>query len=100
MLYLLVTFGTNQVLRGVDLKVEKGDHGHMDFDDIHTELKGASKAVINKVRKKTALENVMEGLVIARKAPKKEAVPNIYSPIPRRREHRSFCIVFCRITIM
>lgn len=43
----------------------------MDFDDIHTELKGASKAVINKVRKKTALENVMEGLVIARKAPKR-----------------------------
>lgn len=51
------------------------------------ELKGASKATVNKVRKKTAfvfrnyklfqnktvLENVMEGLVIARRTPKKEA---------------------------
>lgn len=107
------SFGANQVLKGVDLKVEKGDiivilgpsgsgkttflrclnfleradQGSMDFEDIHTELKGASKATVNKVRKKTAfvfqnynlfqnktaLENVMEGLVIARKVPKKEA---------------------------
>lgn len=107
------SFGANQVLRGVDLKVEKGDiivilgpsgsgkttflrclnfleradQGSMDFEDIHTELKSASKATVNKVRKKTAfvfqnynlfqnktaLENVMEGLVIARKVPKKEA---------------------------
>lgn len=107
------SFGANQVLKGVDLKVEKGDiivilgpsgsgkttflrclnfleradQGSMDFEDIHTELKSASKATVNKVRKrtafvfqnynlfqnKTALENVMEGLVIARKVPKKEA---------------------------
>ncbi|MGN0279302.1 MAG: amino acid ABC transporter ATP-binding protein [Lachnospiraceae bacterium] len=107
------SFGANQVLKGVDLKVEKGDiivilgpsgsgkttflrclnfleradQGSMDFENIHTELKGASKATVNKVRKrmafvfqnynlfqnKTALENVMEGLVIARKVPKKEA---------------------------
>ena len=51
------------------------------------ELKGASKATVNKVRKKTAfvfrnyklfqnktvLENVMEGLEIARRTPKEEA---------------------------
>lgn len=106
-------FGNNEVLRGVDIKVDKGDiivilgpsgsgkttllrclnflekadQGTMDFDDIHTELKGASKSVITKVRKKTAfvfqnynlfqnktaLENVMEGLTIARKMPKEEA---------------------------
>ena len=107
------SFGANHVLRGVDLKVEKGDiivilgpsgsgkttllrclnfleradQGTMDFDEIHTDLKTASKSTVNQVRKKTAfvfqnyslfqnktaLENVMEGLVIARKVPKKEA---------------------------
>ena len=107
------SFGANHVLRGVDLKVEKGDiivilgpsgsgkttllrclnfleradQGTMDFDGIHTDLKTASKATVNQVRKKTAfvfqnyslfqnktaLENVMEGLIIARKVPKKEA---------------------------
>lgn len=107
-------FGKNEVLRGVDIKVEKGDiivilgpsgsgkttflrclnflekadQGTMDFGDIHTHLKGASKAVINKVRKKTAfvfqnynlfqnktaLQNVTEGLIVARKVPKEEAI--------------------------
>ena len=73
-------FGDNQVLRGVDMEVRKGDivvilgpsgsgkttflrclnfleqadSGTMDFDEVHTELKSASKAVISKVRKKTA----------------------------------------------
>ena len=110
------SFGANHVLRGVDLKVEKGDiivilgpsgsgkttllrclnfleradQGTMDFDEIHTDLKTASKSTVNQVRKKTAfvfqnyslfqnktaLENVMEGLVIARKVPKKEAEIN------------------------
>lgn len=107
-------FGENQVLRGVTIEVKKGDivvilgpsgsgkttllrclnfleradGGTMDFDEIHTELKSASKAVVSKVRKKTAfvfqnynlfqnktaLENVMEGLAVARKVPKKEAL--------------------------
>lgn len=107
------SFGGNHVLRGVDLKVEKGDiivilgpsgsgkttllrclnfleradQGTMDFDGIHTDLKTASKSTISQVRKKTAfvfqnyslfqnktaLENVMEGLIIARKVPKKKA---------------------------
>ena len=107
------SFGANHVLRGVDLKVEKGDiivilgpsgsgkttllrclnfleradHGTMDFDGIHSDLKTASKSTVNQVRKKTAfvfqnyslfqnktaLENVMEGLIIARKVPKKKA---------------------------
>ena len=107
-------FGDNQVLRGVDMEVRKGDvvvilgpsgsgkttflrclnfleqadSGTMDFDEVHTELKSASKAVISKVRKKTAfvfqnynlfqnktaLQNVMEGLTVARKVPKLEAL--------------------------
>lgn len=107
-------FGKNEVLRGVDIKVEQGDiivilgpsgsgkttflrclnflekadQGTMDFGDIHTSLKGASKSVINKVRKKTAfvfqnynlfqnktaLQNVTEGLIVGRKVPKEEAV--------------------------
>jgi len=107
-------FGDNQVLRGVDIEVKKGDivvilgpsgsgkttflrclnfleradGGDMDFDGIHTELKNASKSVVSRVRKKTAfvfqnynlfqnktaLQNVMEGLTIARKVPKTEAL--------------------------
>lgn len=107
-------FGDNQVLRGVDLEVKKGDivvilgpsgsgkttflrclnfleradGGSMEFDDIHTELKGAHKSVVSRVRKKTAfvfqnynlfqnktaLQNVMEGLTVARKVPKAEAL--------------------------
>ena len=106
-------FGHNEVLKGVDIKVDKGDiivilgpsgsgkttflrclnflekadQGTMDFDDIHTELKNASKSVITKVRRKTAfvfqnynlfqnktaIQNVMEGLTVARKVPKEEA---------------------------
>lgn len=107
-------FGDNQVLRGVDIEVKKGDivvilgpsgsgkttflrclnfleradGGTMDFEGIHTELKDASKEVVSKVRKKTAfvfqnynlfqnktaLQNVMEGLTVARKVPKAEAL--------------------------
>ncbi len=110
-------FGDNQVLRGVDMEVRKGDivvilgpsgsgkttflrclnfleqadSGTMDFDEVHTELKSASKAVISKVRKKTAfvfqnynlfqnktaLQNVMEGLTVARKVPKLEALVKV-----------------------
>ena len=104
------SFGKVDVLRGVDLTVNKGDvvvilgpsgsgkttflrcinfleiadQGEMEFDDIKTSLNSASKKIIADVRKKTAfvfqnynlfnnktaLENVMEGLVIARKVPK------------------------------
>lgn len=107
------SFGDNQVLRDVSLEVDKGDivvilgpsgsgkttllrclnflekadQGTMTFDDITTQLHGANKQIISKVRKKTAfvfqnynlfqnktaLQNVMEGLVTARKVPKAEA---------------------------
>lgn len=106
-------FGKEEVLKGVDLTVHKGDvvvilgpsgsgkttllrcinfletadEGSMQFDGITTNLNHASKKVISAIRKKvafvfqnynlfnnkTALENVMEGLVIGRKMPKKQA---------------------------
>ncbi|MCQ2612820.1 MAG: amino acid ABC transporter ATP-binding protein [Treponemataceae bacterium] len=107
------SFGKNQILKGVDLTVNKGDvvvilgpsgsgkttllrtiafletadKGELEFDEIRTSLSNANKKTILDVRKKigfvyqnynlfankTALENVMEGLVIARKVPVDEA---------------------------
>ena len=104
------SFGKNEILKGVDLTVEKGDvvviigpsgsgkttllrtidfletadQGELVFDDIKTPLARAHKKTILDVRRKTgfvyqnynlfanktALENVMEGLVVARNAPK------------------------------
>jgi L-cystine transport system ATP-binding protein len=108
------SFGDNEILKGVDIKVEKGDiivilgpsgsgkttllrcinfleradKGTIDFDDIHTEFTSASKHQISRIRKrtsfvfqnynlfanKTALQNVTEGLTVARKVPKAEAI--------------------------
>lgn len=107
------SFGKNEILKGVDLTVEKGDvvvilgpsgsgkttllrtidflesadSGKLEFDEIKTNLSHASKKTILSVRRKTgfvyqnynlfanktALENVMEGLVTARKIPKTQA---------------------------
>ena len=107
------SFGKNEILKGVDLTVEKGDvvvilgpsgsgkttllrtfdfletadSGELAFDDIKTPLAHASKKTILNVRRKTgfvyqnynlfanktALENVMEGLVTARKIPQDKA---------------------------
>ena len=106
-------FGKNEILKGVDLEVKKGDvvvilgpsgsgkttflrcldfmetadQGTLDFDTIKTSLSRAHKKTILEVRRKTgfvfqnfnlfnnktALENVMEGLVTARKIPKDKA---------------------------
>lgn len=108
------SFGENKILKGVNLKVERGDiivilgpsgsgkttllrcinfleraeKGTIDFDNIHTEFKSVSRLQINEIRKrtgfvfqnynlfanKTALENVTEGLTVARKVPRDEAV--------------------------
>lgn len=108
------SFGDNKILKGVNLKVEKGDiivilgpsgsgkttllrcinfleraeKGTIDFDNIHAELKAASRHMVNEIRRrtgfvfqnynlfanKTALENVTEGLIVARKVPKAQAV--------------------------
>ncbi|MDR2741378.1 MAG: amino acid ABC transporter ATP-binding protein [Treponema sp.] len=107
------SFGKNEVLKGVDLRVERGDvivvigpsgsgkttllrcinflekadKGTLTIKDTTLDFTKATKKEILEVRRrtafvfqnfnlfnnKTALENVMEGLVIARKIPKKEA---------------------------
>ena len=78
--------GKTTLLRTIAF-LETADKGELEFDEIKTSLSNAHKKTILDVRKKigfvyqnynlfankTALENVMEGLVIARKVPKKEA---------------------------
>lgn len=106
-------FGPLQVLKGIDLDVNKGDvvailgssgsgkttmlrclnfleradAGTMDFDGRRIELHRATHAEINALRRrtgfvfqnynlfanKTALQNVTEGLIIARKMPRRTA---------------------------
>ena len=106
-------FGDTQVLRGVELSVNKGDviaiigqsgggkttllrcinfletadSGEMEFDGEHFQFSHISKRDIQKIRRKTAfvfqsynlfrnktaLQNVMLGLTVARKIPKAQA---------------------------
>lgn len=108
------SFQKNEVLKGVNLKVNKGDvvailgpsgsgkttllrsisfleradEGQIILDDLDLDVKKATKRDILKIRKrtafvfqnygmflnKTALENVTEGLIVARKVPKNEAI--------------------------
>ena len=110
---LRTAFGPLQVLKGIDLDVNKGDvvailgssgsgkttllrclnfleraaAGTMDFDGRRIELHRATHAEINALRRrtgfvfqnynlfanKTALQNVTEGLIIARKMPRRTA---------------------------
>ena len=78
--------GKTTLLRCINF-LEKADTGLLDFDDIHIDLEKVSKKTMLEIRRKTAfvfqnynlfanmtaLENVMEGLVTARKIPKAEA---------------------------
>lgn len=78
--------GKTTLLRCMNF-LEKADEGTLIFDDRETDLKKAHKKEIHEIRLKTgfvfqnynlfqnmtALENVMEGLVTARKVPKEEA---------------------------
>lgn len=106
-------FGNNQVLKGVDLSVDKGDviaiigqsgggkttllrcinfletadSGEMEFDGEHFQLDRISKKDVQRIRRKTAfvfqsynlfrnktaLQNVMLGLTVARKMPRAQA---------------------------
>jgi len=107
------SFGSNHVLKGIDLSLEKGDvvvilgpsgsgkttilrcinfleradEGQLTIGDMQVDLKRASSKEILKLRKrtgfvfqnyalfanKTALQNVMIGLTVARKVPKDQA---------------------------
>lgn len=78
--------GKTTLLRCINF-LEKADTGLLEFDDIHIDLEKVSKKTMLEIRRKTAfvfqnynlfanmtaLENVMEGLVTARKVPKAEA---------------------------
>ena len=106
-------FGDLQVLKGIDLDVNKGDvvailgasgsgkttmlrclnflekadDGTMTFDDQRVELAHVTRAQVNAMRRrtgfvfqnynlfanKTALQNVTEGLIVARKMPRRQA---------------------------
>lgn len=75
--------GKTTFLRCINF-LETADKGEIEFDDISTPLNNARKKTVSEIRKKTAfvfqnynlfnnktaLENVMEGLVTARKVPK------------------------------
>lgn len=78
--------GKTTLLRCINF-LEKADSGLLDFDDIHIDLEKVSKKTMLEIRRKTAFvfqnynlfanmtaqENVMEGLVTARKVPKSDA---------------------------
>ncbi len=78
--------GKTTLLRSINF-LERADDGELEFDDIKTPFLTASKKTVRDVRKKTAfvfqnynlfnnktaLENVTEGLIVARKIPKDEA---------------------------
>ena len=79
--------GKTTLLRSINF-LEKADKGTIVFGDIAAKLENASKHDIRAIRKKsafvfqnynlfhnrTALQNVTEGLIVARKVPKAEAV--------------------------
>ena len=78
--------GKTTLLRCLNF-LESADSGTLDFDDFHIDLSRVSKKTMLQVRRKTAfvfqnynlfanktaLENVMEGLVTARKMPRLQA---------------------------
>jgi L-cystine transport system ATP-binding protein len=79
--------GKTTLLRCINF-LEKADQGHASFGDIEVDLHNAKKKEIHAIRQKvafvfqnynlfankTALENVIEGLIIGRKIPKSEAI--------------------------
>ncbi len=78
--------GKTTLLRCMNF-LEKADSGTLDFDELHIDLERVSKKTMLEIRRKTAfvfqnynlfanmtaLENVMEGLITARRVPKAEA---------------------------
>lgn len=88
--------GKTTLLRCINF-LEKADTGLLDFDDIHIDLEKVSKKTMLEIRRKTAfvfqnynlfanmtaLENVMEGLVTARKVPKAEAKDRVIKALEK-----------------
>ena len=88
--------GKTTLLRCINF-LEKADSGTLDFDDIHINLEKVSKKTMLEIRRKTAfvfqnynlfsnmtaLENVMEGLVTARKIPKSEAKDRAFAALEK-----------------
>ena len=88
--------GKTTLLRCINF-LEKADSGTLDFDDIHINLEKVSKKTMLEIRRKTAfvfqnynlfsnmtaLENVMEGLVTARKVPKSEAKDRAFAALEK-----------------
>ena len=88
--------GKTTLLRCINF-LEKADSGTLDFDDIHVDLEKVSKKTMLEIRRKTAfvfqnynlfgnmtaLENVMEGLVTARKIPKPEAKDRAFKALEK-----------------
>src|SRR5574344_1710652 len=88
--------GKTTLLRCLDF-LEKADEGKLIFDGVEYDLKTITKRPIRELRKKTgfvfqnynlfsnmtALENVMEGLVTARKINKKEALETSLSMLEK-----------------
>lgn len=78
--------GKTTLLRSLNF-LERADEGTLDWEELHLDLSKASRREVAQIRKKisfvfqnynlfrnkTALENVMEGLTVARKVPKREA---------------------------
>ena len=64
--------GKTTLLRCLNF-LEKADGGTMTFDDETIDLHKVPKRTIARIRKKTALQNVTEGLIVGRKMPKDEA---------------------------
>lgn len=117
------SFGKHEVLKGIDLNVEKSDiivilgpsgsgkttllkcinflekadEGIIDLDGIHADYKHPPKKAVYEIRKqigfvfqnynlfqnKTALENVTEGLIVARKIEKTKAIETAKSALDR-----------------
>ena len=88
--------GKTTLLRCINF-LEKADSGILDFDEVHIDLEKVSKKTMLEIRRKTAfvfqnynlfanmtaLENVMEGLVTARKVPKAEAKDRAFKALEK-----------------
>jgi L-cystine transport system ATP-binding protein len=64
--------GKTTMLRCLNF-LEKADEGKLTIGEQTVDLKRASSKEILQIRRKTVLQNVTEGLIVARKMPKKEA---------------------------